>query len=186
MQSQTEGLLGDSSKREVSSVCEDTPHTVEEVTVNIQAEMTNLEGQTSDQSLSANDVTDLATHQSDEAGWRAPSPSSETDIETYPTSDTIHQSGPSIAQGGGWADKDVQGVGSVVIDSNEGLATEEADFPSLTFSSPGKNTLVHEGEKLPDYRAQLADETREQSNEEESGTANSSNPDLPNQKENIA
>ncbi|XP_067106942.1 coiled-coil domain-containing protein 149-B-like isoform X1 [Osmerus mordax] len=184
--SQTEGLLGDSSKKEVSTVCEDTPHTVEEVTDNLQADMTNLEGQTSDQYLSTNDVTDLATNQSDEAGWRAPSPSSETEVETNRTSDTIHQSGPSIDQGGGWADKDVQGLGSVVIDSNESLATEEADVPSLTFSSPGKNTLVHEGEKLPDYRAQLADETHEQSNEEESGIANSSDPDLPNQKENIA
>ncbi|XP_046900424.1 coiled-coil domain-containing protein 149-A-like isoform X2 [Hypomesus transpacificus] len=184
VQSQTDGLLGDSSKKEVSSVCEDTPHTVEEVTTHLQAEMTNLEGQTIDQSLSTNDVTDMATNQSDEAVWRGPSPSSETDVETNRTSDTIHQSGLSIDHGGGWADKNVQGVGSVVIDSNEGLATEEADVPSLTFSSPGKNTLVHEGEKLPDYRAQLADEPCERSNEEESGTANSS--DLPDQKENIA
>lgn len=177
--SQSEALLGGSSKEEPSAVCEeDPPRSVEEVADELQAEMTGLdEGHTSGQSQSAGHVTDMPAHQSDEAGRRASFSSPETGSEEPRPSDTHHLPGPSVDASATpgedeQSDDDVQGEGSVVIDSDEGPMTEEVEVPSLTFSSPRKTILVHEEENLPEPVSEPSGEAHEGLREEESGTPN--------------
>lgn len=62
----------------------------------------------------------------------------------------------------------------MVIDSDEGPMTEEAEVPSLIFSSPRKTVLVHEEENLPEPTSEPSGEALEGLKKKESGTPNSS------------